>query len=55
MDLISRAENPGAPEGVAVPVPEAISVSRLPTFVRFRGMPNHRWWDFERGPVISAV
>jgi hypothetical protein len=49
MDLISRAENPGTPEGVAVPVPEAISVSRLPTFVRFRGMPNHRWWDFERG------
>ncbi len=49
MDLLSRAENPGTPEGVAVPVPEAMSVSRLPTFVRFRGMPNHRWWDFERG------
>lgn len=25
------------------------SVSSLPAYVNFRGMPNHRWWDFERG------
>ena len=28
---------------------QLVRESRLPTFVRFRGMPNHRWWDFERG------
>ena len=44
MDLVSRAE-------VATPPPAetTIKTSLLPTFVRFRGMPNHRWWDFERG------
>ena len=49
MDLVSRVESPGVPDGMVEPVPDSVSVSRLPTFVRFRGMPNHRWWDFERG------
>ncbi|XUL85295.1 hypothetical protein ACQ86D_00130 [Streptomyces galilaeus] len=38
--------------GVANPAPggpAAESTSLVPTFVSFRGMPNHRWWDFERG------
>jgi hypothetical protein len=29
--------------------PPADTTSLIPAFVRFRGMPNHRWWDFERG------
>jgi hypothetical protein len=31
------------------PAPEIIATTRsvMPTHVRFRGMPNHRWWDFE--------
>jgi hypothetical protein len=29
--------------------PSVLSISYLPTHVRFRGMPNPRWWDFERG------
>lgn len=49
MDLVSRGEAPPPPDGVAEPEPTTMSISRLPTFVRFRGMPNHRWWDFERG------
>jgi hypothetical protein len=48
MDLVSRDEAPPDVDGGA-PAPSAIAASRLPTFVRFRGMPNHRWWDFERG------
>jgi hypothetical protein len=31
--------------------PALDSVSCLPAFVSFRGMPNHRWWDFERGTM----
>jgi hypothetical protein len=27
----------------------ATTRSVMPTHVRFRGMPNHRWWDFESG------
>ncbi len=27
----------------------ATTSSVMPTHVRFRGMPNHRWWDFESG------
>lgn len=45
MDLTGRTE-------ASVEQPDQITelrASRLPTFVRFRGMPNHRWWDFERG------
>jgi len=43
------------PAGVAQPagageVPAPVnSFSIVPTFVNFHGMPNHRWWDFERG------
>jgi hypothetical protein len=48
MDLVSRGEAP-ALDGGAPPAAGDLKVSRLPTFVRFRGMPNHRWWDFERG------
>jgi hypothetical protein len=29
--------------------PEPLVGSMMPTHVRFRGMPNARWWDFERG------
>ncbi len=29
--------------------PADAPANRLPTHVRFRGMPNPRWWDFERG------
>jgi hypothetical protein len=46
MDHVSEAQLP-APEGADAP--KTVSASRLPAFVRFRGMPNHRWWDFERG------
>lgn len=35
---------PGAPNTV-----KSQSMSTLPAFLNFRGMPNHRWWDFERG------
>ena len=31
------------------PGPAAESTSLVPAFVSFRGMPNRRWWDFERG------
>lgn len=48
MDYVSRAELP-LPEGGEAEVATTVSTSRLPAFVRFRGMPNHRWWDFERG------
>ncbi|HSS76706.1 MAG TPA: hypothetical protein VLV54_08160 [Thermoanaerobaculia bacterium] len=30
-------------------VPASATQSVLPTHVRFRGMPNQRWWDFEEG------
>ena len=30
-------------------LPPADSRSQVPAFVSFRGMPNHRWWDFEPG------
>ena len=48
MDYFSDAEPP-TPEGGEAEAATAVSASRLPAFVRFRGMPNHRWWDFERG------
>lgn len=41
------------PTGVAVPADAVQTTSRamVPGRVAFRGMPNHRWWDFERGQV----
>lgn len=39
-----------APEGSPAPAPIAsTSVSILPAPVRFKGMPNKRWWHFEQG------
>ena len=36
--------------------PAAKTRSVLPTHVRFRGMPNFRWWDFETGVTdFSAI
>jgi hypothetical protein len=49
MDLASRKGAAVEVSGDAGDVVSAFKESRLPTFVRFRGMPNHRWWDFERG------
>lgn len=39
--------------GVAVPPGAMRTTSRslIPGRVEFRGMPNHRWWDFENGQV----
>ena len=48
MDLLQGVQGPPPADGDGEPI-ETTSLSRLPTFVRFRGMPNHRWWDFERG------
>ena len=33
----------------AGPEVDATTRSVMPTHVRFRGMPNYRWWDFESG------
>ncbi len=43
----------GASAGVSVPADAVQSVTRsaIPGHVRFRGMPNHRWWDFENGQM----
>ncbi len=38
---------PPAGTGAAPPRPQPWSI--IPTHVRFRGMPNARWWDFETG------
>jgi hypothetical protein len=38
-----------APAGRSRPEAEAKPWSIIPTHVRFRGMPNARWWDFENG------
>jgi hypothetical protein len=46
-DALSRSD-----AGVLDPTPAGPAVestSLVPAFVSFRGMPNHRWWDFERG------
>ena len=37
------------------PAPADAPANRLPTHVRFRGMPNPRWWDFERGGTDFAA
>jgi len=34
---------------VTTDVMQTLPLSIVPTFVNFHGMPNHRWWDFERG------
>jgi hypothetical protein len=53
MDLESRGSVPATPAGVGAAAAggeqATFKQSLLPTFVRFRGMPNHRFWDFERG------
>src|SRR4029453_2330712 len=39
--------------GLTIP-PDAVSTSTrslIPGRVEFRGMPNHRWWDFENGQI----
>jgi hypothetical protein len=45
-DVLSRAEPTpdDGPSGIV-----ATTRSVMPAHVRFRGMPNHRWWDFESG------
>lgn len=45
-DLTSRRP-PQAIDGAAAVTGTTFSV--MPTHVRFRGMPNFRWWDFESG------
>ncbi len=37
------------PPPADAPTAESITKSVLPNHVRFRGMPNQRWWDFEEG------
>jgi len=37
------------PADAPAPAPAPFQRSVLPTHVRFRGMPNARWWDFESG------
>jgi hypothetical protein len=45
--------SPEPATGVVVPAGavRASSRSLIPGRVQFRGMPNHRWWDFENGLV----
>jgi hypothetical protein len=44
---------PGPVTGVSVPSGAVRSSTRslIPGRVQFRGMPNHRWWDFEHGQI----
>jgi hypothetical protein len=39
--------------GVSIPAGAVRSSTRslIPGRVEFRGMPNHRWWDFENGQI----
>jgi len=41
-----RARRAATPADTPI-TPVATTISVMPTHVRFRGMPNHRWWDFE--------
>jgi hypothetical protein len=43
----------GTPGGVAMPADAVQSFTRsvIPGHVRFRGMPNQRWWDFENSQL----
>jgi len=45
-DEHTSASDPTAPGAVTTK-----SMSVIPAHVRFRGMPNHRFWDFESGQV----
>ena len=42
-----------APGGIPIPAEAVQTVTRsvIPSHVRFRGMPNHRWWDFENSQM----
>jgi hypothetical protein len=44
---------PDPAPGVSIPAGAVRSSSRslIPGRVEFRGMPNHRWWDFENGQI----
>jgi hypothetical protein len=44
---------PEAASGVSIPPGAVRSSTRslIPGRVQFRGMPNHRWWDFENGQI----
>ncbi len=46
-DLNSRSTSPSTGQ----PPAAVVKRSFLPGHVRFRGMPNARWWDFESGTV----
>jgi hypothetical protein len=49
-DWFAFDERPAAGTGSAAPAAiTAVKRSVLPSHVRFRGMPNHRFWDFESG------
>jgi len=49
-DWFAFDERPAASTGSAAPVAiTPVKRSVLPGHVRFRGMPNHRFWDFESG------
>src|SRR6266550_2184989 len=49
-DWYSLDERPGATDSLTPPAPVRVERrSVLPMHVRFRGMPNHRFWDFESG------
>jgi hypothetical protein len=52
-DWDSFVLRPGAasPPDLALPSPRTVVASIIPTNVRFRGMPNARWWSFENGAV----
>jgi hypothetical protein len=45
--------SPEPATGVSIPVGAVSSSTRsvIPGRVAFRGMPNHRWWDFENGQL----
>ncbi|WP_038163244.1 hypothetical protein [Verrucomicrobium sp. BvORR106] len=48
LEVAGESPPPSAP---APPPVEAKSLTVIPGRVQFRGMPNHRWWDFENGQV----
>lgn len=45
------ADGGAIPTGVSAPAPTTIQRAVIPGPVRFRGMPNERFWDFEDGRV----
>ena len=50
-DAFELRKSPTPPTELAVPPVRTIAASIIPTNVRFRGMPNARWWSFENGAV----